>query len=84
MKTIILILLMTALCYSDRRIVSRPIKTEYNQYGGLTGILIEFKAYEIIYADDYFRVSLPETIHSSATNLHYSIMTSNAYSAVDN
>lgn len=45
MKKIILILLLVVLSLSDRRIVSRPIKTEYNQYGGLTGITIEFKAY---------------------------------------
>lgn len=79
MKFVILLLaLLLILASADRRFVSRPIKSSYNQYGKIDLLIIQWKVYEPIYYNDYIKVTFPEIIHDSSLLVSYSILTAHS------
>lgn len=59
MKLFIFLALFFLLVQSDRRIVSRPIQSTYNQHGKANSLIIEWKSTEPIYDTDILKVTLP-------------------------
>lgn len=78
MKYIALIAILVVCIHGDRRIVSRPIESTYNQYGRVDALTIQWKCYETIYEYDYVKVTLPEPIHDASLTIRFSLQT--AYS----
>lgn len=74
MKLLLLVLLSLAyLCAADRRIVSRPIQSSYNQYGKADRLIIQWKTYEAIYNYDYLKITLPEIIHDVSLKISFNL-----------
>lgn len=83
MKKVIILLALLLICsLADRRIVSRPIFSTYNQYGRVSSLIVEWKCYQPIYESDFIKITLPETIHNTSLTITFSLLTAHSLSII--
>jgi len=79
MRIIVLLILLFLAVHADRRMVSRPMRSTYNQYGDIEQIIMQFKSSMPIFSNCYFKLTVPETLHNTSLSISFSLST--AYSA---
>lgn len=83
MKKFMIVLALLVLCsLADRRIVSRPISSTYNQYGRVSSLIVEWKCYQPIYESDFLKITLPEPIHGTSLTIAFSLLTAHSLSII--
>jgi hypothetical protein len=84
MRILVLLVLLFLAVQADRRIVSRPIQSTYNQYGDIDQMIIQWKSSQPIFTNDYIKITLPETIHNGSLSISYSLSTAYSTGIVSN
>jgi hypothetical protein len=83
MKIIVILALLLCTGLADRRIIARPIQSTYNQYGGIEQIIVQWKCFNTIFANDFIKITVTEPLHGNTSlAISFSLSTANSNSAI--